>query len=116
MPVKGLFSDIEDPIGGPEGLVLPPDLNAVDGPLAGGAEEAVVLSLSDLVPDEQGEVVLFNDADAPVTIAADRPVIATGLAEPHVTAAGIDVTGMQYSSFDTGVTVYHDPDVPFTVE
>ncbi len=115
MPVKGLFSDIDDPLGGTEGLVIPPDLNAVDGPHIGEAEEAVVLSLSDLVPDAQGEVVLFNDADAPVMIAADRPVIASGMAEPHVTAAGIDVTGMHYSSFDTGVTVYHDPDIPLTV-
>ena len=115
MPVKGLLSDMDDPLGGAEGLVMPPDLNAAEGVQAAGAGEAVVLSLSDLVPDADGEVVLFNDADAPVMIAADRPVIATGLAEPHVTAAGIDVTGMHYSSFDSGITVYHDPDIPFTV-
>ena len=115
MPVKGLI-DAFDPLGDTAVLDIPQTLGvAVPQPEVVDLSEAVVLTLSDLVPDEQGEIVLFNDADAPVMIAADLPVIASGLAEPHVTAAGIDVTGMHFSSFETGITVYHDPDIPLTV-
>lgn len=114
MSIKGLIN-ADDPLGDAAVLEIPQTLGVADQQadlLDPG--EAVVLALSDLVPDEHGEVVLFNDAEAPVMIAADLPVIASGLAEPHVTAAGIDVTGMHFSSFETGITVYHDPDIPLT--
>ena len=62
------------------------------------------LLLSDLVPDERGEIVVFNDAQAPLHIAVDGTVVASGLADPHITAAGIDVTGMHFSMFDSGLT------------
>lgn len=114
MSVKGLI-DADDPLGDAAVLEIPQTLGVADQqPEFADPGDALVLTLSDLVPDEHGEIVLFNDADAPVMITADQAVIASGLAEPHVTAAGIDVTGMHFSSFETGITVYHDPDIPLT--
>ncbi len=81
----------------------------------GDAGDALVLQLSDLMPDADGEIVVFNDADAPIRLAAEGRVVASGMADPHVTAAGIDVTGMQFSMLDSGLTVYHDPEVDLTV-
>jgi hypothetical protein len=79
-----------------------------------GDDETVVLHLADLVPDEQGEVVVFNDTAAPLHVAVEGAVVASGLADPHVTSAGIDVTGMHFSMFDSGLTIYHDPETTLT--
>lgn len=76
--------------------------------------EPLVLTLADLLPDAQGEVVMFGDG-VPITLMSAEPIAASGLAEPHVTAAGIDVTGLAYLSFPTGVTVYYPSDQPVTV-
>ena len=97
--------------------VVPPILTAADqgdtwlseGPdWAAETGDALVFSLADLVPDEHGEIVLFNDTDAVIQISTDVPIVETGIAETHVTATGIDVTGMMYSVFEGGPTVYHD--------
>ena len=90
------------------------DAPAFDGDGFGVDGEAVELQLSDLVPDADGEIVVFNDTDAPIRLTAEGKVVASGLADPHVTAAGIDVTGMQFSMLDSGLTVYHDPEVNLT--
>ena len=71
-------------------------------------DDAMEFSLTDMVPDEHGEVVLFNDTDAVIRISTDLPIIESGIAETHVTATGIDVTGMMYSVFEGGLTLYHD--------
>ena len=78
-------------------------------------EEDMVLTLADLVPDEDGEIVLFADTDTSVKISSESAVIASGLADPHVTAAGVDVTGMAFSTFEGGITVYHNPDHDLTL-
>lgn len=97
--------------------VVPPILTAADQGDTWLSEEpdwaaetgdALVFSLADLVPDEHGEIVLFNDTDAVIQISTDVPIVETGIAETHVTATGIDVTGMMYSVFEGGPTVYHD--------
>ena len=105
--VDGLVAEQDD--------LLPEGFDAADfGGALAGADDAVVLQLSDLVPDADGEVVVFNDTAAPIHLTADGTVVASGLADPHVTAAGIDVTGMQFSMLDSGLTVYHDPEVNLT--
>ena len=81
---------------------------------AGGAPaggETVLLELADLLPDASGEVVLFADDSLPVNIVTDQPITEVGIAEAHVTAAGVDVTGLHFYSFESGLTVYSPIDV-----
>lgn len=70
------------------------------------AEDAVILQLGDLLPDASGEVVLFTGDDVPVNILTDTPLTGAGIAEPHVTETGLDVTGLHFYSFESGVTLY----------
>ncbi len=73
--------------------------------------ETVLIELEDLLPDASGEVVLFADDDLPVNIVTDLPVTDAGIAETHVTAAGVDVSGLHFYSFESGLTVYSPTDV-----
>ena len=73
--------------------------------------ETVLLELADLLPDASGEVVLFAAEDLPVNIVTDQPITEVGIAEAHVTAAGVDVTGLHFYSFESGLTVYSPTDV-----
>jgi len=85
------------------------------GPPAGRSpEEAsasaeVELMLADLVADANGEIVLFNDSGfRSLAIQTDRAVVADGRAGAHVTAAGDDVSGFQFVTFDNGLTLYFE--------
>lgn len=75
---------------------------------ATGAE--VELALDDLVGDDQGEVVVFNDSGfRNLAIRTDRAVVADGYAGAHVTASGSDVSGFRFVRFDNGLTLYFEP-------
>lgn len=66
------------------------------------------LALADLVGDERGEVVLFNDsAFRTLALKAEVGVVANGLAARHVTAGGDNVTGFRFVTFANGVTLYY---------
>ncbi len=87
-------------------LVLDP------GPTLNQATEAtVLLELEDLLPDAFGEVVLFAGEELPVNIVTDEPLTGAGIAEAHVTAAGVDVTGLHFYSFESGITLYSPTDL-----
>jgi hypothetical protein len=67
----------------------------------------VELALADLVGDANGEVVIFNDSGLrTLALRTDSAVVAGGQSQGHVTAGGEDVSGFNFVSFDTGVTVY----------
>jgi hypothetical protein len=73
-------------------------------------ESAIVLSLSDLVRDANGEVVLFNDSGLrALAVSTDAVVVAEGEAGRHVTAAGEDVSGFRYVAFDNGLKLFYQP-------
>ncbi|TQV81597.1 hypothetical protein [Denitrobaculum tricleocarpae] len=76
--------------------------------------DAVVLDLADLLPDDSGDVVLFSGDELPVNISAQEAVMEQGVAEAHVTATGVDVTGLNYYAFENGVTIYSLTDVMIT--
>ena len=78
---------------------------------AGASIEPLSLELSDLLPDEAGEVVLLGGAEVPLSIHAAEAVTAEGIAETHVTASGVDVTGLHYYSFESGITLYSPTDL-----
>lgn len=81
----------------------------------GGAE--VELTLADLLSDDNGEIVFFNDSCVrSLGIATEAAVVADGNADAHVTASGADVTGYHFVTFDTGVTLYVQPDLDLVVQ
>jgi hypothetical protein len=79
---------------------------APDGPAVMAAE--VELAMSDLVGDANGEIVFFNDSNLRrLAIATDAAVVANGRAGTHRTAAGQDVSGFRFVTFDNGLTLYY---------
>ena len=113
--------ELESPLGpgvpavnadaGAEVLILDP--GGLENPAVG---ETILLELADLLPDASGEVVLFAADDLPVNIVTDQPVTEVGISEAHVTAAGVDVTGLHFYSFESGLTVYSPTDVLIVAE
>jgi hypothetical protein len=77
-------------------------------------DDFVVLDLADLLPDEAGDVVLFSGDELPVSISAHEAVTGHGVADSHVTATGVDVTGLNFYSFESGITIYSLSDVSIT--
>ena len=73
--------------------------------------ESVVLQLGDLLPDSSGEVVLFMGEDLAVNLLTRETITGFGIADPHVTASGVDVTGLHFYSFESGLTVYSATDI-----
>ena len=90
-------------------------IDLAQGAEAGIADDALhshaaeaELTLSDLVADANGEIVIFNDSGFR-TVAirtTGAAVVAEGEAAKHVTASGEDVSGFKYVTFDNGVTLY----------
>jgi hypothetical protein len=73
-------------------------------------DSPIVLSLSDLVRDDNGEVVLFNDSGLrALAVSTNAAVVAEGEAGRHVTAAGEDVSGFRYVAFDNGLKLFYQP-------
>lgn len=73
--------------------------------------DSVLLELDDLLPDPQGEVVLFTGDDVSVNILTKETITGFGVAQEHVTATGVDVTDLNFYSFESGLTVYSASDV-----
>lgn len=94
------------------------------GPAAGEEAEAgsdidgvrLVLPLEVLVPDEGGEVVLFDDSGlGTVVLETDRPVVERGRVGRHRTRGGEDVSGWNFLRFEGGPVLYHRPEVKVVV-
>lgn len=73
--------------------------------------ESVLLQLGDLLPDSSGEVVLFMGEDLSVNLLTRETITGFGIADSHVTASGVDVTGLNFYSFESGLTVYSATDI-----
>ena len=106
--------------GGAAAAQAPQPAEGATGRQEDSAEAArllIRLELAELLPDEAGEVVLFNDSHLPSMILhADRPVAARGRVEAHRTAAGIDVSGYRYVKFEQGPVLYHPPELELVIE
>lgn len=67
------------------------------------------LALADLISDDNGEIVFFNDSGFhSLAIRTDAAVVANGRTQAHVTAAGDDVSGFKFVRFDNGLTLYFE--------
>ncbi len=94
--------------------------SAAEAGRSGGGEDAawhrLDLSLNDLIQDANGEVVVFNNSNfRNLALTTNAQVIAEGQADSHVTAAGEDVSGFKFVSFDNGMTLYYEPHLEVTV-
>jgi hypothetical protein len=79
-------------------------------------EEQMVLSLTDLLPDANGEVVLFSEAGhVAVNITTDERITETGTADHYVTSTGVDVSGYYFCTFEAGLTIYYSPEIDLLV-
>ena len=78
--------------------------------LIGDVLEPMVLTLEDLFPDENGEVVISTEDGLAISLLTAGEPSETGVADDHVTAAGIDVSGLHYHTFDGGLTIYFASD------
>ena len=75
-----------------------------------GDEPPLMLALADLLSDQNGEVVLFNDSGLrALALSTDSAVVAEGEAGRYQTAAGEDVTGFRYITFEGGLKLYYQP-------
>jgi hypothetical protein len=75
--------------------------------------EKVTLTLDELLPDRGGDIVFEGSIDGLVVI-TDETVVASGVSEAHVTAAGVDVTGYCFYALESGVTLYSPVDLMVT--
>src|SRR5262249_26118034 len=83
---------------------------------AAGGEPVVTLSLHDLLPDAHGEIVIGRaDNGLQLSIVSDERVCASGIAEHHLTATGVDVAGLSYYAFEGGMKLYAPSEVAITV-
>jgi hypothetical protein len=88
------------------GTDLPP-VAATVRPLS-GEDPPLMLSLADLVRDDAGEVVLFNDSGLrALALSTTLAVVEDGVAGRHRTAAGEDVSGFNYLVFSDGLRLYY---------
>lgn len=94
--------------GGAVGADLSFDSNDID--------DQMVLSLGDLLPDANGDVVLFNEAGPmAVNITTDERITETGTADHYVTSTGVDVDGYHFCTFEAGLTIYYPPEIDLLV-
>ncbi len=89
---------------------LAEDSTVSEGTLA-PRSDTLVLDLEDLLPDVEGEVVLFAEDGVPLGLVTHQPMTGSGIVDQHVTASGVDVEGLYYYSFEGGVTLYSDTDI-----
>ncbi len=82
-----------------------------------GAEDlAVTLSLGDLLPDANGDVVIVSAGGrASLSIVTEERIRESGMADGHVTADGFDVGGFAFCAFESGTTLYYSPDLNLTI-
>jgi len=103
------LADLVDAV--PDVLVAEPDDVLALGAPEAGAIEPLSLELNDLLPDQAGEVVLLGAAEVPLSIHAAEAITTEGIADVHVTAGGVDVTGLHFYSFESGITLYSPTDL-----
>jgi hypothetical protein len=87
------------------GVVAPknPGMLEADGAM----QDAISLSLSDLLPDSGGSIVIEGEGPSlSVRIMSDSSVVEAGIVDCLTTASGEDVSGHAYFSFENGTTLF----------
>ncbi|MEM7022293.1 MAG: hypothetical protein AAF637_06820 [Pseudomonadota bacterium] len=88
--------------------IWPVHVDLVAGDPAAAMRAEVELAMNDLIGDENGEIVFYNDSGfRRLAIATDATVQAEGQVGKHRTASGQDVSGFGFLSFNNGLTLYY---------
>lgn len=76
----------------------------------------ITLAFEDLLPDANGEIVVLGaDLGTHLSILTDQRICAEGVADPHVTADGLDVAGLAFFAFEGGTKLYYSPEIEVTI-
>ncbi|MGB8181440.1 MAG: hypothetical protein WCF13_03630 [Stellaceae bacterium] len=65
------------------------------------------LSLGDLIPDAQNEIVILDGSGTDLAVVTENAVASHGITGNHVTVTGLDVSGFAYCTFEGGITVFY---------
>lgn len=83
---------------------------ARDGAPGGTLDLSVTLSLSELLPDSNGEIVIVNAGDDPqLHIVTELKLLESGVASDHLTESGMQVAGFNYWVFEDGTKLFYSP-------
>jgi hypothetical protein len=70
-------------------------------------KQGLGFAMRELVPDEDGEIVIRHQAGTDVTVLSDDPIVEHGIDQNHMTRAGHDVSGFAYWRFGDGIRVFY---------
>lgn len=97
----------ELPVPGDDGAVAVDDMG-IEEVLT--LDPTVTLSLSELLPDARGEIVIVSDSeDTRLQIVTDLRLLDTGISDQHLTAGGLQVDGFNYWVFEDGTKLFYAP-------
>jgi len=69
---------------------------------------SITLSVGDLLPDANGEVVIMGGVEAAqINLLTDQNVADSGVAQSHVTLDGVDVHGLSFFEFESGLKLFY---------
>ena len=87
------------------------DFGAVEGGvLTRSLDQTVTLTLGELLPDSNGEIVIVNGGDDPqLQIVTELKLLESGVAHDHLTESGLQVDGFNYWVFEDGTKLFYSP-------
>jgi len=87
------------------------DFGAVEGGgLTSSLDQTVTLTLGELLPDSNGEIVIVNGGDDPqLQIVTELKLLESGVAHDHLTESGLQVDGFNYWVFEDGTKLFYSP-------
>ena len=76
----------------------------------GALDQTVTLTLGELLPDSNGEIVIVNGGDDPqLQIVTELRLLESGVAHDHLTESGLQVAGFNYWVFEDGTKLFYAP-------
>jgi hypothetical protein len=85
-------------------------------PATGSDADHITLSLNDLLPDSNGEIVVVSpQGHLHLNIVTDLQISESGISDSHFTADGTDVNGLSFYAFEGGMRLYYSPEVEITI-
>jgi hypothetical protein len=88
-----------------------------DAASTGALDSSVTLSLSELLPDSNGEIVIVNGGDDPrLQIVTELKLLESGVASDHLTEGGMQVAGFNYWVFEDGTKLFYSPSLAIELQ
>ena len=94
------------------------DFGAVEGGgLTSSLDQTVTLTLGELLPDSNGEIVIMNGGDDPqLQIVTELKLLEPGVAHDHLTESGLQVGGFNYWVFEDGTKLFYAPGLSVEIQ